>query len=101
MIFLDYRFTIPNFPSRLLSYIQAKIPVLAVTDCNTDIGEVIVNNNIGCWCESNNVDNFTSALESILQLENANFDKLAKEYSTKNSYEIIMNSVISRENRVL
>ncbi|EKC47374.1 hypothetical protein OBE_15744, partial [human gut metagenome] len=29
MIFLDYRFTIPNFPSRLLSYMQAKIPVLA------------------------------------------------------------------------
>ena len=29
LIFLDYRFTIPNFPSRLLSYMQAKLPVLA------------------------------------------------------------------------
>ncbi|MBR0118817.1 MAG: glycosyltransferase family 4 protein [Eubacterium sp.] len=41
MIFLDHRFTIPNFPSRLLSYMQAKVPVLAVTDPNTDVGEVI------------------------------------------------------------
>ena len=37
LIFLDYRFTIPNFPSRLLSYMQAKLPVLACTDPNTYI----------------------------------------------------------------
>ena len=41
MLFLDYRFTIPNFPSRLLSYMQAKLPVLACTDLNTDVGSVI------------------------------------------------------------
>ena len=41
LIFLDYRFTIPNFPSRLLAYMQAKIPVLASTDPNTDVGSVI------------------------------------------------------------
>ena len=29
MIFLDHRFTIPNFPSRLLGYMQAGLPVLA------------------------------------------------------------------------
>jgi hypothetical protein len=45
MIFLDYRFTIPNFPSRLLSYMQAGLPILACTDKNTDIGEVITENN--------------------------------------------------------
>ena len=32
LIFLDYRFTIPNFPSRLLGYMQAHLPVLACTD---------------------------------------------------------------------
>lgn len=41
MIFLDHRFTIPNFPSRLLAYMQARIPVLAVTDVHTDVGKVI------------------------------------------------------------
>ena len=39
LIFLDHRFTIPNFPSRLLSYMQAGLPVLACTDPNTDIGK--------------------------------------------------------------
>ncbi|MBR5539197.1 MAG: glycosyltransferase family 4 protein, partial [Clostridia bacterium] len=52
MIFLDHRFTIPNFPSRLLSYMQAKIPVLACTDPNTDVGKVIEEGNFGVWCES-------------------------------------------------
>ena len=27
LIFLDYRFTIPNFPSRLLAYMQVKLPI--------------------------------------------------------------------------
>jgi len=37
MIFLDYRFQIPNFPSRLLSYMAAGMPVIVATDPNTDM----------------------------------------------------------------
>lgn len=66
MIFLDYRFTIPNFPSRLLSYMQAGLPVLACTDTNTDIGEVIVSGNFGWWCESNNIVGFNKIIEKIV-----------------------------------
>lgn len=40
LLFLDCRFTIPNFPSRLLSYMQARLPVLCCTDPNTDVGDV-------------------------------------------------------------
>jgi glycosyltransferase involved in cell wall biosynthesis len=65
MIFLDHRFTIPNFPSRLLSYMQAKIPVLAVTDPNTDIGKVIVDGGFGWWCESNDVSIFDEYIQKI------------------------------------
>ena len=49
LIFLDHRFTIPNFPSRLLAYMQAGLPVLAATDPNTDIGQVITQGNFGWW----------------------------------------------------
>lgn len=66
MIFLDHRFTIPNFPSRLLSYMQARIPVLAVTDPNTDIGKAIVDGGFGWWCESNDVDLFYEIVNKIL-----------------------------------
>ena len=69
MIFLDYRFTIPNFPSRLLSYMQAKMPVLAVTDPNTDIGKVIVNGRFGWWCESNNVEKFSKKIKVIVDCD--------------------------------
>lgn len=95
MIFLDHRFTIPNFPSRLLSYMQAKIPVLAVTDSNTDIGNVIVEGGFGWWCESNNVNNFDKLVSKI------NLDKLEEQkvleysfleenYSVEQAYNTIM-----------
>ena len=67
MIFLDHRFTIPNFPSRLLSYMQAKIPVLAVTDPNTDIGKVIVEGGFGWWCESAREEELITVIMNILE----------------------------------
>lgn len=94
MIFLDHRFTIPNFPSRLLSYMQAKIPVLAVTDPNTDIGKVIVDGGFGWWCESNDVDSFATLISDITidkDIQGANgWNYLFSHYSSKQSYEIIM-----------
>ena len=41
LIFLHKDFRIPNFPSRLLSYLEMKMPVIAATDLNSDIGRVI------------------------------------------------------------
>ena len=94
MIFLDHRFTIPNFPSRLLSYMQAKLPVLAVTDPNTDIGKVIVAGGFGWWCESDNLDEIMDVLKQITTLnftymhENS-YLYLEKNYSVNRSYQII------------
>lgn len=70
LIFLDHRFTIPNFPSRLLNYMQAKIPVFAVTDPNTDIGKVIVEGGFGWWCESNSTDSFNRRIRCIMNCGN-------------------------------
>lgn len=65
LIFLDYRFTIPNFPSRLLNYLQAKLPVLACTDSNTDLGEIITKNGFGYWCESTDPAGFCELAGSL------------------------------------
>lgn len=95
MIFLDHRFTIPNFPSRLLSLMQAKLPVLAVTDPNTDIGKVIVEGNFGWWCESNSMKTFDTLLEKAIKSnksylgENA-YNYLINNYTANIGYEIIM-----------
>jgi len=62
LIFWDHRFTIPNFPSRLLSYMKEKKPVLAATDPCTDIGRIIEKGGFGYWCESNDVNGFINAM---------------------------------------
>ena len=96
MIFLDKRFTIPNFPSRLLSYMQAKMPVLSATDPNTDIGDVIEQGRFGYSCISNDVNKFNDlvnklATETNLERMGQNaWNYLIENYTTEKSYEIIM-----------
>ncbi len=98
MICLDHRFTIPNFPSRLLSYMQAKLPVIAITDPNTDIGKVITDGGFGVWCESNSSQTVKQTINSFLHcdLESMGekaYDYLITHYSSEESYNIIMKRV--------
>lgn len=102
LIFLDHRFTIPNFPSRLLGYMQAKIPVLAVTDPNTDIGKVIVDGGFGWWCESNDSNKFATIVEEILMTIESNsfIDEylfLKSNYSVSSAYKTILSRVAERQ----
>ena len=95
MLFLDHRFTIPNFPSRLLSYMQAKLPVLACTDPNTDVGKVIVEGGFGWWCESNSTEAFRKTIASVLQsnlkeMGDSAMSYLCQHYSEKHGYLSIM-----------
>lgn len=98
LIFLDHRFTIPNFPSRLLGYMQAKIPVLAATDPNTDIGKTIVDGGFGWWCESNNTMQFLDCVDEICNsdlksMKEKEFRYLQDHYSIEEAYEIIMKHI--------
>ena len=98
LIFLDHRFTIPNFPSRLLGYMQAKIPVLAVTDPNTDIGKVITDGGFGWWCESNSSEAFLASIKLAIDEGNMiNRDQewiyLNECYNSLSAYRIIVNRV--------
>src|SRR5699024_7335684 len=60
MVYLDYRFTIPNFPSRVLSYMEYGIPVLVCADNATDLGKIAEGNGFGLFCPSNDVAKFES-----------------------------------------
>ncbi len=95
LIFLDHRFTIPNFPSRLLAYMQAGLPVIAATDVNTDIGKVITEGGFGWWCESNDVNAFSKLVDEACGKESGVFydqihKKLLEDYDVKKTYDIIM-----------
>ena len=66
LIFLDYRFTIPNFPSRLLSYLENRMPVISCTDPNCDTGSIAQENGFGFYAPSNDVAAFTQAVDKML-----------------------------------
>ena len=95
LIFLHHDFTIPNFPSRLLGYMQAGLPVLACTDNASDIGKVIEDGRFGLWCESDSVDAFHRTVRDMIDSadrrilsENAR-DYLLAHYTSQISYSII------------
>lgn len=67
LIFLDYRFSIPNYPSRLLPYLMTRKPIIACTDPNCDTGTIAQENNYGIWVPSNNVKAFGFAVDEILK----------------------------------
>ena len=66
LIFLDHRFQIPNYPSRLLSYLEYKMPIIAATDINTDIGTIAEKNGYGYCCESKYVESFTACVNKYI-----------------------------------
>lgn len=95
LIFLDYRFTIPNFPSRLLSYLEYKMPIIACTDPNCDTGTIASENGFGLWAPSNNVNAFTLAVNKMLagdivDMGNKGYEFLKENYLVDNSYNAIM-----------
>lgn len=96
MIFLDHRFTIPNFPSRLLSYLKEKKPVLICTDKNTDIGRIAEENGFGLSSVSDNTEDFAENINKLTDRElRAKLGKngykfLTENYTVENSYKIIM-----------
>jgi len=66
LIFLDYKFTIPNYPSRLLPYLMARKPIIACTDPNCDTGSLAEANGYGLWAPSNSVESFTETVNKML-----------------------------------
>ena len=97
LIFLDHRFLIPNYPSRLLSYLECKMPIIAATDVHTDIGSIAEKNGYGYWCESNKVEDFTACVnkfifqpELIRQMGERGYCFLLDNYLVENTYRKIM-----------
>ena len=95
LIFLDHRFTIPNYPSRLLSYLVAKMPVLCATDPNTDIGRIAEENGYGYWCESVKTEDFIALVDKMLRSDltamgNRGFDFLCNNYLTEHTCDAIL-----------
>ena len=97
LIFLNSYFTVPNFPSRILSYMAQKKPVLAATDIVTDMGSIITENDFGYWSLHGNLDEFNKNLDLLIvnkallpAMGRNGFEYLLNHYTVDNSYDAII-----------
>lgn len=91
LIFLDPRFTIPNFPSRLLSYLENSMPVLLATDVATDMGRIAERENFGFWCESGDIMSFMANMRRL-----ANDTNLREEMGKRGKAFLLNNYTVDK-----
>lgn len=99
MIFLDKRFTIPNFPSRMLAYMEAKLPLLIASDTVSDAGTLASENGFGKWSEAGDIKKFNENLDFYVkdklirkEMGLKAFEFLLNNFSVINSYESIISA---------
>lgn len=95
LIFLDHRFSIPNYPSRLLSYLENKMPIMCATDPNCDMGPIAEANGFGYWCESVKPEDFTSLVDKMIASDRKlmgekGYQFLKENYLVEHTYNAIM-----------
>lgn len=98
LIFLDPRFTIPNFPSRLLSYLENSMPVLLATDPATDMGRIAEREGFGLWSISGDLDKWKENMnlmtpETIRTMGSCGKRFLMQNYVVDKIADIILNLI--------
>ncbi len=99
LIVLDKRFTIPNFPSRCLSYLKAKLPVMCLTDEVCDMGDKAEDFGFGAKGISDSIDNFERLLLRFEdrtkneQMGKRGYQYFCDHYDVEKTYPIIENKV--------
>lgn len=95
LIILDPRFTIPNYPSRILSYMEYAKPVIAATDKSTDLKDLIEKSKCGEWVWSGDKDKFVETIRSmsksslVKEMGSSGRKYIEKNFSLKSSVDIL------------
>ena len=86
LVLLDHRFTVPNTPSRMLSYLECRLPILLATDIVTDAGRIAESNDFGRWTVSGNLEEFMSLMQYMSE------DGKRRVVMGRNGYDFLMNN---------
>ena len=95
MVYLDWRATTPNFPSRILPYMNNAKPIIACTDTATDVGNIIQDNGFGWWVPSNDVNAFVEVINKVIDnpgyadMCSRSREYLIKHFTSKDTVAII------------
>ena len=97
LVFLDKRFTIPNFPTRVMGYLLHHMPILSATDTATDVGKLVEQYGCGYWVENGDLKGFNERVEwfvnnkpLIRQMGEKAYDFLLENYEVSVTYNAIM-----------
>lgn len=97
LILLSHEFTIPNYPSRILSYMQQKKAILAATDETSDVRELIERDaRCGFWCSSADEDGFVEKVRFI-----CDHRELLKQYGENGHAYLRAHFSVARSVRIL
>lgn len=67
LVLLDKRFTIPNYPSRTLAYMDMALPVLAATDNASDVKDLLKEAECGLWAYSGDHSGFIEQVHFLCE----------------------------------
>ena len=87
MIILNEKMATPNFPSKALSYLNMKVPILAAVDHVTDFGVYLEDNRAGLWGFSDDIKGLKKQL-----LKYYNSRELCKE-TAQRGYDLFINNM--------
>ena len=98
LVSLNGNFTIPNIPSRTLGYWQAKLPVFAIIDKSTDLGQNVIDKyNGGLWCVEGDKEQYINLFNVLYydkqlsqQMGLNGYKTLSEEYSVTNITDILL-----------
>lgn len=66
LVNLNRRFTIPNYPSKVLDYFEAELPVLASLDGATDFGAMLDASGAGLWSLTGDLATYRRNLDRFM-----------------------------------
>lgn len=96
VISLYPQYTVPNVPSRMISYLLAELPILAAVDKATDAGDIVENAGCGIKVINGETESFVQA---VIKLTEKNLrDEMSKcsrklmleKYTTEKAYNTII-----------
>jgi glycosyltransferase involved in cell wall biosynthesis len=104
LINLSEKFTIPNIPSRALSYWEAKIPLLASVDKNTDFPDIIESSGSGLWSITGDLNTYKKNFDKLYfnkelrsEMGEKGYQYLIENCTTAKVYSTISEKLMSSE----
>lgn len=96
LILLDPNFKVPNFPSKLLTYLNANLPIIAFTEKGNEISKFISRYKIGKWEYYGDINKCVELINHFsFNAKESNFSELLCLFSVKNQANDLIKLIIN------